>query len=162
MTKTKDTLLDAADSIKPYLERAMTDEKLRDEVMRAFGTARELYGELVERQGPARSRSPSRVATDDEIRDKLREAIEDLRRASEPDPGQGEGAHIGSRRKAADRRHRARDPLQPGDRLGDATLHQGSRLIGGTTTTTRRAARTAGADEAFSHAGSRRPASLTR
>ena len=29
MPKTRETLLDAADSIKPYIERAMTDEKLR-------------------------------------------------------------------------------------------------------------------------------------
>lgn len=82
MPKTKDTLLDAADSIKPYIERAMTDEKLRAEVMRAFGTARELYGELA--SGKDRPITlASRVATDDEIRDKVREAIEDLRHASE-------------------------------------------------------------------------------
>ena len=47
MTKTRDKVADAAESIRPYVERAMTDEKLRDEVMRAFGTARELYGELI-------------------------------------------------------------------------------------------------------------------
>jgi hypothetical protein len=82
MPKTKETLLDAADSIKPYIERAMTDEKLRAEVMRAFGTARELYGELVaDKDRPITL--ASRVATDDEIRDKVREAIEDLRHASE-------------------------------------------------------------------------------
>jgi hypothetical protein len=82
MPKTKDTLLDAADTIKPYIERAMTDEKLRAEVMRAFGTARELYGEFV--SGIDRPITlASRVATDDEIRDKVREAIEDLRHASE-------------------------------------------------------------------------------
>ena len=60
----------------------MTDDKLRAEVMRAFGTARELYGEFV--SGKDRPITlASRVATDDDIRDKVREAIEDLRHASE-------------------------------------------------------------------------------
>ena len=62
--------------VKPYVERAMSDEKLRDEVMRAFGTARELYDELIGERTPITL--ASRVATDDDIRDKLREAIEDL------------------------------------------------------------------------------------
>jgi hypothetical protein len=82
MPNTRDTLLDAADNIKPYIERALTDEKLRAEVMRAFGTARELYGELV--SGKDRPITlASRVATDDEIHGKVREAIEDLRQASD-------------------------------------------------------------------------------
>jgi len=82
MAKAKDTLLDAAESIKPYVERAMTDERLRDEVMRAFGTARELYGELLSGKDKPITVA-SRVATDDEIRDKLRDAIEGLKQASE-------------------------------------------------------------------------------
>ncbi len=82
MPKTKKTIVDTADTMRPYVERAMNDEKLRREVMRAFATARELYGELV----PDRDRPitlASRVATDDDVRDKLREAIDDLRSASE-------------------------------------------------------------------------------
>ena len=82
MTKAKDTFSGAAGAIKPYLERAMTDEKLREELLHAFGTARELYGELINEKGRPITLA-SRVATDDDIRDKLRDAIEDLRRASE-------------------------------------------------------------------------------
>jgi len=82
MTNTKDRVSEAAESIKPYVERAMTDEKLRNEVLRAFGTARELYSELIGEKGRPITLA-SRVATDDDIRDKLREAIEDLRNASE-------------------------------------------------------------------------------
>ncbi|HEY4347636.1 MAG TPA: hypothetical protein VGM80_08595 [Gaiellaceae bacterium] len=89
MPKTKDTLLDAADTIKPYIERAMTDEKLRNEVMRAFGTARELFTELAgDKDRPITL--ASRVATDDEIRDKVRDAIEDLRHASDRFQGKKE------------------------------------------------------------------------
>jgi hypothetical protein len=78
----KSSLVDTADTVRPYVERAMTDERLRREVMRAFATARELYGDLVtDRDRPITI--ASRVATDDDVRDKLREAIDDLRSASE-------------------------------------------------------------------------------
>jgi hypothetical protein len=72
----------AADNLKPYVERAMTDEKLRNDIFRAFRTANDLYRELMsDRDEPVRI--ATRVATDDDVRDKLREAIEDLRSASE-------------------------------------------------------------------------------
>jgi hypothetical protein len=68
--------------MRPYVERAMSDEKLRSEVLRSFATARELYSDLItDRDRPILI--ASRVATDDDVRDKLREAIEDLRSASE-------------------------------------------------------------------------------
>ena len=83
MPKTpKKSIAGAADSMRPYVERAMNDEKLRREVMRAFATARELYADL----GTDRDRPillANRVATDDDLRDKLRDAMEDLRSASD-------------------------------------------------------------------------------
>jgi hypothetical protein len=81
MAKTKDKVYDAAENVKPYVERAMTDERLREDVMSAFNTAKELYGDLVgDRRG---IKLATRVATDDEIRDKLKEAVEDLRSAAD-------------------------------------------------------------------------------
>jgi hypothetical protein len=81
MVKTKDRVYDAAGNLKPYVERAMGDEKLREDVMHAFSTARQLYDELV---GDRRAvRIAGRVATDAEIRDKLKEAIDDLRNAAD-------------------------------------------------------------------------------
>src|SRR5581483_1280543 len=41
MAKTKDKVYDAAENVKPYVDRAMSDPKLREEVLSAFGTARE-------------------------------------------------------------------------------------------------------------------------
>ena len=79
--KARDKVYDAADSIRPYVERAMADEKLRDDVMRAFVGAREIYKDLLGEKSAVTL--ASRVATDDDIRDKLREAIDDLRRASD-------------------------------------------------------------------------------
>src|SRR5436190_12867363 len=88
--KAKDKVTDAAENIKPYVERAMADEKLRDDVMRAFGTAREIYKDLMGEKSPVTL--ANRVATDDDIRDKLRDAIEDLRNASERLQGKKEHA----------------------------------------------------------------------
>jgi gas vesicle protein len=86
--KARDKVYDAAESIKPYVERAMADEKLRDDVMRAFGSAREIYNELMGEKSAVTL--ASRVATDDDIRDKLRDAIEDLRNASDRIQGKKE------------------------------------------------------------------------
>jgi gas vesicle protein len=81
MAKTKDKVYDAAGNVKPYVERAMSDEKLRQDVMSAFSTARELYNELL--GGRTAVALASRVATDEDVRDKLKEAVEDLRRAAD-------------------------------------------------------------------------------
>jgi hypothetical protein len=71
----------AADNLKPYVERAMYDEKIRGDVLRAFKTANAVYRELMsDRDEPVRI--AARVATDDDVRDRLRDAIEDLRSAS--------------------------------------------------------------------------------
>jgi hypothetical protein len=91
MAKTRDKVYDAAGNVKPYVDRAMRDEKLRQDVLNAFGTARELYNELV--GGRSAVTIASRVATDDEIREKLRAAIDDLRNAA--DRLQGKREHSG-------------------------------------------------------------------
>jgi len=89
-TKAKDKLYDATENVKPYVERAMTDAKLRGDVLSAFNTAKELYGELVGDRRPVTV--AARVATDDEIREKLKGAV-DLRHAA--DRLQGKKEHGG-------------------------------------------------------------------
>ena len=91
MAKATDRVYDTAGTIKPYVERAMSDEKLRSDVMSAFSTARELYNELV--GGRDAVTLATRVATDEEIREKLRAAVEDLRSAA--DRLQGKRSHSG-------------------------------------------------------------------
>ena len=92
MAKTKDKVYDAADNVKPYVQRAMQDEKLREDVLSAFATAKELYNELVGNRSAVTL--ATRVATDDEVRDKLKTAVDDLRNAA--DRLQGKKSH-GSR-----------------------------------------------------------------
>ena len=91
MANTKDKVYDAAENVKPYVERAMSDEKLKQDVLSAFATAKDLYNELVGSRGAVTL--ATRVATNDDVREKLRTAIEDLRSAS--DRLQGRKEHHG-------------------------------------------------------------------
>ena len=91
MVKTKDKVYDAAENVKPYVERAMSDDKLKADVLSAFSTAKELYNELIGSRSAVTV--ASRVATDDDIREKLRAAIDDLRSAA--DRLQGRKEHHG-------------------------------------------------------------------
>src|ERR1700747_772674 len=91
MAKTTDKVYDAAGTVNPYVERAMSDEKLRADVLSAFSTARELYNELV--GGRDAVTLATRVATDEDIRERLRAAVEDLRSAA--DRPQGKRSHSG-------------------------------------------------------------------
>ena len=75
-----------------HLRQIEKYDKLREDVMRAFKTAKDLYQDLMgDKDQPVRI--ATRVATDDDVRDKLRDAIEDLRSAS--DRLQGKKEHSG-------------------------------------------------------------------
>ncbi len=80
MVKTKDKVFDAAGSAKPYVDRALRDEELRENVKKAFAAAREIYDELAGRRGV--TGLATKIAGDREIQDNLRTAIEELRRAA--------------------------------------------------------------------------------
>jgi hypothetical protein len=80
MAKTRDKVLDRAGSARPYIERALKDEDLRDNVRNAFDSAREVYNELIGGRGAVPV--ATRVATDKEIQVRLREAVDELREAA--------------------------------------------------------------------------------
>jgi hypothetical protein len=81
MVKTRDKVLDRAGSAKPYIERAIKDEDLRDNVRSAFESAREIYTDLVGGRGAIPV--ATRVATDKDIQDRLKDAIDELREAAD-------------------------------------------------------------------------------
>jgi hypothetical protein len=81
MAKTRDKVLDRAGSARPYIERAMKDEDLRDNVRNAFDSAREIYNELIGGRGAIPV--ATRVATDKDIQDRLKDAIDELRQAAD-------------------------------------------------------------------------------
>ena len=76
----KDKVYDAAGSAKPYVDRALHDEELRTNVKNAYAAAREIYDELV--GGRRMASVATRVATDKEIHDNLRTAVDELRSAA--------------------------------------------------------------------------------
>jgi hypothetical protein len=88
MSKTRDKLLDRTGSARPYIERAITDEDLRENIRNAFESAREVYNELLGGRGAIPV--ATRVATDKEIQDRLREAIDELRQAADRVQGKKE------------------------------------------------------------------------
>ena len=89
MAKLQDRAMDRANDVRPYLERAFKDERVREDVKSAIMTAREIYEQLM--GGRQITAAAARVATDREIQDSLRDAIDDLRDAA--DRIQGKSSH---------------------------------------------------------------------
>jgi hypothetical protein len=76
-------------TVKPYVERALSDSEVRDHIKSAFFAARDVYDELLGgRSAPAVA---TRIASDEEIRAKLKEAVDELRTAA--DRVQGKAQH---------------------------------------------------------------------
>jgi gas vesicle protein len=82
---------DRIENAKPYVQRAIQDEELRDNLRSAFATARDVYDELIGNRGV--TGVATKVASDKDIQDQLRSAISDLRDAA--DRVQGNQAHKG-------------------------------------------------------------------
>jgi hypothetical protein len=87
MAATKDRISD----VKPYVERALKDEELRENLIAAYAAAKEVYSELLGNRGV--TGIAARVASDKDIQDNLRTAIEELRTAA--DRVQGKEDHGG-------------------------------------------------------------------
>ena len=80
MAKTKDRLYDTADTMRPYVDRALHDDALHDNLKEAFSAARDVYAELL--GGRNLTGTAVRAATDKEIQDNLKKAVEELRSAA--------------------------------------------------------------------------------
>jgi hypothetical protein len=80
MNTTKDRVSGAAASARPYVERALRDKELRDNVRNAYSSARAVYEELASRRKV--SDAASRLAADKDIQHELRTAIDELRSAA--------------------------------------------------------------------------------
>ena len=91
MAKTRDRVSGAASNARPYVERAVSDPELRENVKAAFVAARDVYDELLGNRSV--THVATRVATDKDIQDRLREALDELRTAA--DRVQGKKQHSG-------------------------------------------------------------------
>ena len=80
-TKTKDKLYDTADTMRPYVDRALHDGDLHDNLKEAFKAARDVYAELLGNRNL--SATAVRAATDKDIQENLKKAVEELRTAAD-------------------------------------------------------------------------------
>lgn len=80
MPNTKEKVVYVASSARPYVERALRDEELRDNIRNAYSSARAVYDQLGSRK--KMSDAAQRLAGDKDIQDELRNAIDELRSAS--------------------------------------------------------------------------------
>ena len=80
MTDKAERLADTATSVRPYVERALKDDELRENVRQAFQAAREVYSELSSKGRV--SKVAASVATDPDVQENLQRTIEELRRAA--------------------------------------------------------------------------------
>jgi hypothetical protein len=93
VSTTKDRAAAAAANARPYVERAIRDKELRDNVFNAYMSARAVYDELAGRRKV--TDAASRLASNKNLQDEIRSAIEELRSASRrvkdvkpaPEPG---------------------------------------------------------------------------
>jgi hypothetical protein len=73
-------LPEKTDALKPYVERALSDDELRANLKNAFAAAKEIYHELA---GSGRAGSALRLAADEDVQEQIRKAIDELRKASD-------------------------------------------------------------------------------
>jgi hypothetical protein len=81
-------------SLRPYVENALKDEEFREHLREAFKTARGIYGDLS--REPTLGKSARKLATDKDVQESLRRAIEELGGAA--DTIQTKGKHKGAGR----------------------------------------------------------------
>jgi hypothetical protein len=80
MANTKDRLIVRAEEVRPYVDRALHDEELRSNLKEAFTAAQGVYNDLVGNRGAVGV--AQRVASDKDIQDNLRKAVDELRSAA--------------------------------------------------------------------------------
>ena len=104
MAKTKERPVVAADMLRPYVQRAMTDPELRDDLLAAFATARTLYGQLSKGKGV---KSVTGAVSDKDFRKDLQDLVAGLSDASERLQGKGEKKK--GKKKGKKKTHKARN-----------------------------------------------------
>jgi hypothetical protein len=78
--KTKDRPVQAVDTLRPYVKRAMEDPELREDLLAAFVAARELYGQISNRSGV---KGKAEKISDKEFQKDFQSLVSDLSDATE-------------------------------------------------------------------------------
>jgi hypothetical protein len=79
MAKTKSPAL-STDALKPYVQRAMTDPELREDLLAAFVAARSLYGQMAKGSGV---KGKAEKVSDKNFQKQLQELVDELSEASD-------------------------------------------------------------------------------
>ena len=89
MAKTKSPAL-STDALKPYVQRAMNDPDLREDLLAAFVAARSLYGQMAKGQGV---KGKAEKVSDKNFQKQLQSLVDDLSEASEKLQGKESKGH---------------------------------------------------------------------
>jgi uncharacterized small protein (DUF1192 family) len=80
MTSTKEKVADATSHVRPYVERALRDEELRQNVKDAYTSARALYEQLLARNNV--SHVATKLVSDEDVQTELRNVVAQIRSAA--------------------------------------------------------------------------------
>jgi hypothetical protein len=81
MRKSTEKVRTAAETARPYVERAITDDEFRESLRAAFVAAKEIYDELM----PSKSVTglATKVAKDEDLQESVKRAVIELRNAAD-------------------------------------------------------------------------------
>jgi len=80
MAKTKTSPALSTDALKPYVQRAMTDPELREDLLAAFVAARSLYGQMAKSRG---MKGKAVKVSEKDFQKQLQTLVSDLTEASD-------------------------------------------------------------------------------
>lgn len=89
MAKTKTPAL-STDALKPYVQRAMTDPELREDLLAAFVAARSLYGQMAKSRGV---KGKAEKVSEKDFQKQLQFLVADLSEASDKLQGKAKKKH---------------------------------------------------------------------
>jgi hypothetical protein len=80
MAKTKTSSALSTDALKPYVQRAMTDPELREDLLAAFVAARSIYGQMAKGRG---LKGKAEKVSEKDFQKQLQHLVDDLSEASD-------------------------------------------------------------------------------
>ena len=80
MAKTKTSSALSTETLKPYVQRAMTDPELREDLLAAFVAARSIYGQMAKGRG---IKGKAEKVSEKDFQKQLQHLVDDLSEASD-------------------------------------------------------------------------------
>jgi hypothetical protein len=90
MAKTKTGSALSSETLKPYVQRAMTDPELREDLLAAFVAARGIYGQMAKGRG---LKGKAEKVSDKDFQKQIQHLVDDLSEASDKLKGKAKKSH---------------------------------------------------------------------